>query len=433
MGTFTLTEGSVVSGRYCVIRELGRGGMGAVYEVLDPNTNRLRALKVLLAGPDHDEDLVERFRQEATVAGRVESEHVVEVFDAGFDPAHRLTYLVMELLRGEDLGSKLAKKGRFSPNEVLEALSQVALGLSRTHAEGIVHRDLKPENLFATRRDDGSLRIKILDFGIAKVVSGIAGTPRTTRAFGTPTYMAPEQLSGDGLIDERCDLYALAHVAYTLLAGEPYFTPEHQAAKNVFAFAQTLMSGAREPASERAAKAGAKLPRAFDRWFEKATHREPDERYATASEQILALADAFSLPRPTTLTSIEIGRAKTEPIRAISGSRTESSAVASAAATRRPKNGLWILAAVGAAALLLAVYAFWLRQPHPSPAVVTASAPVATVAGVPSAEPTAPTTPVAIPMPSASTQISPPTVRPKSKAPAPARSAKKPYDPLDDL
>jgi serine/threonine-protein kinase len=417
MGT-TLSDGSVVGGRYRVVRRLGAGGMGAVYEVLDSNTNRLRALKVLLPGLDPDAEMVARFRQEATVAGRVESEHVVEVFDAGFDPEHACTYLVMELLRGEDLGARVHRSGRLPPQEALDILAQVALGLARTHAEGIVHRDLKPENLFATRRDDGSLRMKILDFGVAKVVSGVGGTPRTTRAFGTPTYMAPEQLTGDGLIDERADLYALGHVAYVLLVGEPYFGPEHKAAKNVFAFAQTVLDGAREPAALRAARAGATLPPAFDAWFARATHKDPNARFRSAQEQILELAAALGLPRPGALESREVEHAPTEPVPKLSIQRTESSAVASAPASPR-KSATWFSAIAVVALVIAGGSLLFARSAQPTK-TVSRSLQTAAIVHRQAAPPPAVTSAKVEPAP-------PPRPRPRPTATA------KPYDPLDDL
>src|SRR5262249_53533623 len=158
-----------------------------------------------------DADLSHRFRQEATVAGQVESEHVIEVFDADVDPSSGAPFLVMELLRGEDLGALVHRNGPLGKELVVNYLGQIALGLDKTHAQGIVHRDLKPENLFLTHRDDASPRLKILDFGIAKVFA-TTGTLHTTRSIGTPLYMSPEQLTGEATIDARADLYSLAHV-----------------------------------------------------------------------------------------------------------------------------------------------------------------------------------------------------------------------------
>jgi serine/threonine-protein kinase len=390
------------------------------------------------------------------MAGRVESEHVVEVFDAGFDEDIGASYLVMELLRGEDLGARIKRKGRLSQDEALEILTQVALGLSRTHAEGIIHRDLKPENLFATRRDDGSLRMRILDFGIAKVITGLSESARTTRAFGTPLYMAPEQLSGDGLIDERVDLYALAHVAYTLLVGAPYFEREHQSAKNVFAFAQSLASGISEPATERAKAQGVTLPPAFDVWFTRGTHLDPMERFSSAVEQIQVLAEALDAPQPKALHSVDVvERAKTVPVAQTPPfTPTESSAVASL--RLRPARTPWFGIAAGVAVLGLITYALLARSepvPHlnrtahavnlaagaalfhatpgavpvPSAAVEPAVATSETADAEPEPAPVKPprrVAPVKPAAPPASTGALPPVAPTASTAP---------YDPLDDL
>ena len=203
---------------------LGMGAMGAVYEVVHLETERRRALKVLLPTLTSDPALWERFRREAKVGARVESEFIVDVFDAGVDEETRLPFLVMELLRGEDLEKRLARLGRLPPAEVVTYLHQVALALDRTHAASIVHRDLKPENLFLTRRDDGSPRLKILDFGVAKIVADGTASSNTTKSVGSPLYMAPELIAGDA-IGPGVDRYSLAHIAFTMLVLVLVFRP----------------------------------------------------------------------------------------------------------------------------------------------------------------------------------------------------------------
>jgi serine/threonine protein kinase len=165
--------------------------MGAVYEVVDRNTRRRRALKVMLPLLVEDAELRERFRLEAAITAEIESPHLVETLDADVDAETNTPFVVLELLKGEDLGATLARRGKLPPGEALELLHQAALGLDRTHAVGVVHRDLKPSNLFVTTSDDGSVRLRVLDFGIAKIVQ--SGPPLTTRALGTPLFMPPEQ------------------------------------------------------------------------------------------------------------------------------------------------------------------------------------------------------------------------------------------------
>jgi serine/threonine-protein kinase len=284
-------------GRYEIERCLKSGGMGAVYEVTDRGTRRRRALKTMLPALVADPDMRARFHLEATVAADIESEHIVEVFDAGVDEATGLPFLVMELLKGRTLGDALQRRGQIASNDVIAVFHQAALALDRTHAAGIVHRDLKPDNLFLTRRDDGSLRLKVLDFGIAKVVAH-STQAHTTRSFGTPLYMSPEQIRGDGDIGARSDLYSLGHIAFALLVGRPYWEPESQRATGVYGLLVKIMEGAPEPASVRAERLGARLPKRFDEWFARATALDPAGRFDTASELVEALAVALDVPMP---------------------------------------------------------------------------------------------------------------------------------------
>ena len=292
-----LSPGATIRDRYVVVRRLKAGGMGAVYEVLDRETSRRRAMKTLLPSFVADADMRARFQLEVRVAANVESDHVVEIFDAGVDEPTGLPFLVMELLRGESLASALERRGRLPPEEVVLLLHQASLALDRTHAAGIVHRDLKPDNLFLTARDDGSPRLKLLDFGIAKVASQTT-RPGTTRNLGTPLYMSPEQIRGDGDIGPAADLYSLAHIAYCLLVGRPYWSSESQRSGGVYSLLVKVAEGAVEPATTRAKRAGASLPPPIDAWFSRATARLPAERFASASELVEKLASALGVPVP---------------------------------------------------------------------------------------------------------------------------------------
>ncbi len=308
-----LSPGQRFAGRYEVIRCLKAGGMGAVYEVLDHTTKRRRALKVMHPELLADAHQRERFQREATVAANVESEHIVETFDAGVDEPTGIPFLAMELLDGSDLGAEVARRGRLPPDEVAALLGQAALALERTHAKGIVHRDLKPENLFVVRRDDGAARLKILDFGIAKVVGPREGEAKTTQSVGTPLYMAPEQLTGDGAIGPAADLYALGQVAYTLLVGVEYWRDEHVSGDAVVAKLLKIAKGAREPASARARARGVELPDAFDAWFGRATAVSAARRFESAPAMVRALGRAFAIP------SVSTPRASGEPAAEVGG------------------------------------------------------------------------------------------------------------------
>src|SRR5690349_18482226 len=148
MAADPIPPGTVFAGRYEVVRCIARGGMGAIYEVVHTETARRRALKVILPDKLRSPELQQRFRQEAKVAAQIESDFIVDVFDAGVDEATRMPFMVMELLKGENLEDRLDKVGPMAPAEVVTILHQLALALEKTHAANIVHRDLKPENLF---------------------------------------------------------------------------------------------------------------------------------------------------------------------------------------------------------------------------------------------------------------------------------------------
>ncbi|WP_437964421.1 protein kinase [Sorangium sp. So ce260] len=294
--SFALAEGSVFAGRYRLGRVIGVGGMGAVYEAVHLETNRRRALKIMHPTLFESPNLRERFQREAKICAEIESEFIVEVFDAGIDEQTRMPFLVMELLRGEDLDHRIERLGRLPPLEVVTYLHQVALALDRTHRAAIVHRDLKPENIFLTQREDGQPHVKILDFGIAKLVAENASAGRATHGVGTPIYMAPEQFDGAPL-SSATDVYALGMVAYTLLVGASYWVKEEKTG-NLLAILAAASRGRPEPASARAAASGAAMPPSFDAWFEKATALRPEARFQVATQAVRALAEALEVAPP---------------------------------------------------------------------------------------------------------------------------------------
>ncbi|WP_438026831.1 protein kinase domain-containing protein [Sorangium sp. So ce233] len=290
-----LVEGIVFAGRYRVLRRLGAGGMGAVYEALHAQTDRRCALKVMHAHIAERQDLRERFALEARLAARVGGGGVVDVLDAGVDEATGAPFLVMELLRGEDLSQRLKRLGRLSPDEAVRALHETAVALDTMHRASVIHRDLKPGNLFLAEQD-GQARIKVLDFGVAKLMAEGAATGTAT-AVGTPLYMAPEQLQG-AKITAAVDRYALGMIAYTFLTGEAYWAQELARHDNLLAFALVTTRGPGERASARAARRGVELPPAFDAWFAKATQVDPSGRFASARAAVEALADVWGIDVP---------------------------------------------------------------------------------------------------------------------------------------
>jgi TolB-like protein/tRNA A-37 threonylcarbamoyl transferase component Bud32 len=324
-----LVEGTVFHGRYTVGRCLRAGGMGAVYECVHIATRKRRALKVMLPSLVADPTLRARFELEARVTADVDSEHIVETFDAGVDGETGAPFLVMELLRGEDLGAMLARRGRLPSEEVLLLLAQAASALDKTHAAGIIHRDLKPENLFVATRDSGSSRLKILDFGIAKLLSHeeAKANVRNTALVGTPLYMAPEQIDGTGAIDPRTDTYALAHIAYALLTGRAYWEDDLAEARSVYAFLTRVLAGPTDAATVRAARADATLPSAFDDWFARAAAASRESRFDKASDVVNTLAAIFDPDLPTANTIAAPRRAAFASV----GAQTDPMAIAHAA------------------------------------------------------------------------------------------------------
>ena len=290
-----LEPDAVFHGRYKIEHEIGRGGMGVVYAVRDANTHRRRALKVMLPALVSDDTLRRRFAREATVAAEVHSDHIADVIDAGVDEATATPFIAPELLKGDDLGAILRERGPLPHGDVTEYVQQAARALDKAHSAGIVHRDLKPGNLFVTHRDDGKPLVKVLDFGLAKIIAASTlRDARTQGTLGTPLYMAPEQVESDLPITPRADIYAIGHIAYTLLVGEPYWIPEVERSKHAYNLFVKIVRGLPEPASERAfGRARIRLPAQFDRWFERSTARQPEARFENAIEQAKQLRDAM--------------------------------------------------------------------------------------------------------------------------------------------
>jgi len=222
-----LAPGTVLAGKFRVVSRLGEGGMGAVYEIEHELTKHRRALKLLHKSMAAMPSVVERFLREASAAGRVGNPHIVETFDAGVLDTGE-PYLVMEMLRGQPLSARIAA-GKMPLLEVVDLIGQAAAGVHAAHNAGIVHRDLKPDNLFITEASDGRPFVKILDFGISKFDPQKTGGLQLTQegaALGTPYYMPPEQIRGEGNLDARADVYALGVILYECLTGVRPFEAE---------------------------------------------------------------------------------------------------------------------------------------------------------------------------------------------------------------
>jgi tRNA A-37 threonylcarbamoyl transferase component Bud32 len=215
-------------GNYRIVRLIGEGGFGEVYLAENPLIERRAAVKVLHRTLAQDAELVRRFLNEARAASAIRHRNIIEVFDAGVT-AEGAPYILMEFLEGVSLQKRLSDQGRLSLPQVLEVARQAGSALAAAHAAGIVHRDLKPENLFLVPEASapGGERVKILDFGIAKMkrAGGTGGTMRTQAGLimGSPAYMSPEQCKDSADVDLRSDIYSFATIMYEMLAGRtPY-------------------------------------------------------------------------------------------------------------------------------------------------------------------------------------------------------------------
>jgi hypothetical protein len=216
-------EGSVAAGQYRILRWMGSGATGVIYEAVRISDGLRVAIKLLRVAAAHDAVASDRLRREAEALGLSWHPNVVEVLDQGHLP-DGTAYLVMELLPGESLAARLHSRGRLTPAELLPIALQMCDALSAVHAAGVIHRDVKPSNiLLAQDRDDpkGPERVKLLDFGIARVEWEETRITNTGGPLGTPGYMSPEQEVGEADIDGRSDLFSLGAVLFECLVGEP--------------------------------------------------------------------------------------------------------------------------------------------------------------------------------------------------------------------
>ncbi|MBI5537688.1 MAG: serine/threonine protein kinase [Deltaproteobacteria bacterium] len=243
-----LDIGQILDDKYEIVRPLGHGGMGAVFEALHLRIKRRVAVKVILDERlRRNSEAMARFRREASATGRIESQHIAQVLDTGEDPRTGYTYIVMELLSGMDLDALSDRLGPLPPRLVLRVLAQALLGLSKAHDAGVIHRDIKPGNLFVAKRDAGEVVVKVLDFGIAKTRNEESKQDKPATSItqsgvvvGSLDYLSPEQGMGLSDLDHRTDIWSLGIVAYKALTG----TTPHGHISNVGC---RLMSICQEP------------------------------------------------------------------------------------------------------------------------------------------------------------------------------------------
>ena len=280
---------TIIDSKYQIVRLLGRGGMGAVYEAKHLGTSRRVALKVIV--PEalaSGSDIVPRFQREARASGAIDSQHVVQVLDTGVDPATKSPYLVMEYLRGEDVLQLIQRLGPLPVDIALRLMAQACAGIDRAHAAGIIHRDIKSANLFVAHREDDDVVVKILDFGIAKVridpltISTNPGITRAGALLGSPLYMAPEQLMGGTKeLPHRADIFSLGVTMYEMLSGNP---PNYDL-ETIGRLVHAICQGTAPTIQQRAPW----VPDEVAAIVAKALAVDPDARYQTAAEMRAAI------------------------------------------------------------------------------------------------------------------------------------------------
>jgi serine/threonine-protein kinase len=273
----------MVAGKYKIEKKLGEGGMGSVYSAWHVDLRRQVALKIISRKHSREPRVVERFRREARMASQARHPNIVDVLDLGENEGR--WYLAMELLDGIDLFDAITLKRTYDPGELISVLDPILSALDCAHGLGLVHRDLKPENIFLARMDDGEVRLKLLDFGVVKVMDDGAQQhlTRTGTVVGTPEYMAPEQATG-ALVDKRADLYAIGCVAYAMLCGGPPFVD-----KSVLRVLTAQVSTM--PTLPSLLRPGLAAADKVDAFIMKAVAKKPEQRFQSAGEMRAALAE----------------------------------------------------------------------------------------------------------------------------------------------
>ena len=282
--------GAVLNGRFKLVRLLGEGGMGAVYEADSTRGEGKRAIKVLHAEFVAEPQVRERFVAEAMATRGLVHPNVASVLESAV-AEDGSPYLVMDLLQGQSLGDRLIEGELMTPAEAWPIVHQVLLALSAAHAMRLVHRDLKPDNVFLAKDDKGGEVVKVLDFGIAKVMDiagGMGSKTRTGALIGTPGYMSPEQIKSAKNVDPRSDLWSVATILYQMLTGTLPFE-----ADNDFTRLTAVIVGHPTPITIYAPH----LER-FTPFFDRALEKHPDKRFQTADEMAQVLAALVRVEAP---------------------------------------------------------------------------------------------------------------------------------------
>ena len=281
----------LVAGKYQLVRMIGRGGMGSVWEARHVSLGTPSAIKFIESEYADSQEARSRFDKEAKAAATIQSKHAIQIYDHGVTDDGK-PYIVMELLQGEPLDKRIDRLGRLSLHDTAKVLQQVCRGLARAHERGIIHRDLKPENIFIVRNpDDDDEVAKVLDFGIAKISNGpgnpgMTSSTKTGAVLGTPFYMSPEQARGLRNVDHRTDVWSLGVIAFKCVTGKLPFDGESVGDLLV------KICTAPVPVPSQVMPG---IPPNFDAWFMRALEREPERRFANVTELSDALCFAAGI------------------------------------------------------------------------------------------------------------------------------------------
>jgi serine/threonine-protein kinase len=276
-----LSPGLILGGTYRLVRLIGQGGMGSVYEATHERVPRRFAIKLLNPEVVGNPTVFERFQREAEVASSIGNEHIVQAFDFNRTD-DGVPYMVLELLEGEDLAARMLARGPLTLEQATSMLVQVTSALESAHGRGVIHRDLKPQNIFLSRREHDEDFVKVLDFGISKILHATETGTRTGVVFGTPNYMAPEQAEGrSSEIDARTDIFALGSILYECLSGQlPFKAP------TVVGTLYQVCHVEPEPLRKRLPG----LPERIEQAIKRAMAKQRAERFASVAE----LREAFT-------------------------------------------------------------------------------------------------------------------------------------------
>ncbi|MCB9631435.1 MAG: serine/threonine protein kinase [Sandaracinus sp.] len=317
MGSEDSSIGRVLGGRYRIVRRLGEGGMGSVYEAEHLQLGRRVAIKLLHEHHASSIDLRTRFEREARMLSQLRHPNVVTITDFGVEDGK--PFLVMDLLAGRDLASIL-KDGRVPAERAFGIVRQILRGVAHAHARGLVHRDLKPHNVIVEVLEDGSDHVTVLDFGLARDLGGDATLTRSGIVVGTPAYMAPEQ-AGGGSADARADVYALGNVLFEMLAGRrpfPFSEPHELVRAHLLTPAPSLRDTCHD----------LDVPAELEALVERALSKEPRDRYPDAAAMLAAI-DLTPVPQP---------RTSADPKRTMPARKMRTSESDATSASGRPRD-----------------------------------------------------------------------------------------------